>query len=74
MPWLWRQVGHVLRITGGIALILVGLLGIIVPIMPGWSLALVGIVMLAPGTRFSRWLKRTFARLAERIRRKKDGA
>ena len=46
-----RKVG---RITVGILLVLIGIVGIIMPIMPGWSLLLPGLVLLEdqiPGLR-----------------------
>ena len=54
---------RVLRIAAGIALILAGVLGLVVPILPGWILILLGIVLLGPKTRLAKWLARTFKRL-----------
>ena len=36
-----------LRIIGGICLILIGLVGLIMPIMPGWIFIIPGLVILA---------------------------
>lgn len=37
----------ILKITGGILLILIGLVGLIMPIMPGWVFIIPGLMMLA---------------------------
>ncbi|HYO80179.1 MAG TPA: PGPGW domain-containing protein [Bryobacteraceae bacterium] len=37
----------VLRILGGFCLILIGLVGLIMPIMPGWVFIIPGLVILA---------------------------
>ncbi len=37
----------VLRIAGGILLVLIGIVGIILPIMPGWIFVVPGLVILA---------------------------
>ena len=60
-----------LRIAVGIALILVGLLGLLVPIMPGWVPILIGIALLGPRTRLAKWLRRTFVRLKAKCSRRK---
>ncbi|MEJ7608038.1 MAG: PGPGW domain-containing protein [Bryobacteraceae bacterium] len=36
-----------LRIAGGIVLVLIGIVGIILPIMPGWIFIVPGLVILA---------------------------
>jgi uncharacterized membrane protein YbaN (DUF454 family) len=51
-----------LRISGGLALVLVGIIGIILPIMPGWIFLIPGLVILAeyfpPIHRLLEWAKR----------------
>ncbi|MDZ4801064.1 MAG: PGPGW domain-containing protein [Bryobacteraceae bacterium] len=37
----------ILRIGGGFALILIGIVGLILPIMPGWVFIIPGLLMLA---------------------------
>lgn len=44
------------RITGGFVLIVVGIVGIILPIMPGWIFLFGGLVMLADYFAPARWL------------------
>jgi uncharacterized protein YqgC (DUF456 family) len=36
-----------LKITAGLALIAIGLIGLLVPIMPGWVFIISGLIMLA---------------------------
>ena len=37
----------ILKISGGILLILIGIVGLIMPIMPGWAFIIPGLVILA---------------------------
>lgn len=46
-----------LRIGAAVVLIVVGLVGIVVPVMPGWTPLAFGIVLLVPRSRFSRWVR-----------------
>jgi uncharacterized membrane protein YbaN (DUF454 family) len=50
------------RISGGLALVAVGIIGIILPIMPGWIFLIPGLVILAeyfpPIHRLLEWAKR----------------
>ncbi|MBC8164587.1 MAG: hypothetical protein H7Y20_01805 [Bryobacteraceae bacterium] len=51
----------ILRITGGIGLVLLGITGIILPIMPGWIFLIPGLLILAeyfpPVARLVDWAK-----------------
>jgi len=49
-------------------MILVGLVGILVPVMPGWTPLLVGLALLFPDTRLVRWLRRRIRRMMARGR------
>jgi uncharacterized membrane protein YbaN (DUF454 family) len=42
-----RYARHVARIVGGILLVLIGIVGLIMPIMPGWVFIIPGLVLLA---------------------------
>lgn len=64
---LWRVAKTPLRIVAGIVLILLGVTGLILPIMPGWVFILPGVTMLAPNTPLSRWLKKKTRHLAQRV-------
>jgi hypothetical protein len=55
---LWQLMKKPLRIVLAILMILIGVLGWIFPILPGWAFFVPGVVLLAPNTRFSRWVKR----------------
>jgi len=51
-----------LRITGGTLLVILGVLGLILPIMPGWIFLIPGLVILGdyipPIKRLVEWAKR----------------
>ncbi len=52
----------IFRIAGGLVLVLVGIIGIIMPIMPGWIFLIPGLVILGdyfpPIRRLVEWAKR----------------
>jgi len=54
----------VLRIASGIALVIVGILGLILPVLPGWIFLIPGLVILGedfpPAKRAADWLKARF--------------
>jgi uncharacterized membrane protein YbaN (DUF454 family) len=66
---LWSRAGGLLRLVAGVLLILVGVLGLALPILPGWAFIALGIVVLAPNSRIAKWLKRAGARLKTWTRR-----
>jgi uncharacterized membrane protein YbaN (DUF454 family) len=51
----------ILRITSGIGLVLIGVIGLILPVMPGWIFLIPGLVILAdyfpPVRRLVDWAK-----------------
>ena len=51
-----------LRVTGGFALLLVGLVGWVLPIIPGWLLVIPGLIVLGREFLWARktldWLKK----------------
>ena len=51
----------ILRIASGIGLVIVGVIGLIVPVMPGWIFLIPGLVILAdyfpPVRRLVDWAK-----------------
>ena len=61
-----KRVRRILRMATGIGLILFGLVGIVVPVLPGWTPIALGVVILAPKTRFSRWLRGWLRKLKRR--------
>ena len=54
--------GKFLRILGGFGLVLLGIIGLILPIMPGWVFLIPGLIVLAdyfpPIHRLVQWAKR----------------
>jgi Putative transmembrane protein (PGPGW) len=48
---------RIARITGGTLLVLVGLLGFVLPVLPGWLLVIVGLGLLAQDVPFARRLR-----------------
>ncbi|MGJ5814010.1 PGPGW domain-containing protein [Paludibaculum fermentans] len=61
-----------LRILSGFGLLLLGVLGLIMPIMPGWVFLIPGLVILAdyfpPIRRLLDWAKRKFEQQSGRMR------
>jgi uncharacterized membrane protein YbaN (DUF454 family) len=71
-----RPVYRVLRQVLGWALVVVGVIGIVVPVMPGWSFLAIGALLLAPYLRMFRrisaWLHRRYPEHRGRLRRFRD--
>jgi hypothetical protein len=63
LAYLSEHVGRIAQLAAGVLLILTGLAGLALPILPGWALIAAGILVLAPKSRAATWLKRTFARV-----------
>lgn len=63
-PLLWFA-----RITLGILFLVLGVLGLLLPIMPGWLFIALGILVLSPDVplfrRMVHWLETRFPRLHE---------
>jgi hypothetical protein len=57
----WSKLGRVLRFAAGVTAILAGILGLVLPIVPGWVLIFLGVAVLAPNARVIRWLRRHVA-------------
>lgn len=59
-----QTVGHILRVASGIGLVLLGIAGLILPIMPGWIFLIPGLFILAdyfpPLRRPTNWLKHKY--------------
>ena len=69
---LHRTIRRVLAITAGIILIAAGVVGLILPLLPGWPFIAAGIILLWPKTRLAIWLKHLPARIREWFRKRKD--
>ena len=54
----------ILRIAAGVGLILIGIVGLIMPVMPGWIFIIPGLMILAEYSKSARrlldWLKEKF--------------
>jgi hypothetical protein len=54
-------VRHTLRIAGGIGLVILGIVGLILPVMPGWVFLIPGLIILGdyfpPIKRLVDWAK-----------------
>lgn len=53
---------RIIRVCIGILLILIGIAGLFLPFIQGIALISAGIIILAPDTRLSRWMIKTFRR------------
>jgi hypothetical protein len=55
---------HIAKILGGILLVILGLIGLLMPIMPGWALLIPGLILLGdyvpPIRRLLDWAKHKF--------------
>jgi len=65
-----KPLRRVVRIAVGIALIAVGVLGLVLPLLPGWPFLVTGFILLWPKIRLARWLVRVFGRIKEWRRRR----
>ena len=66
-----------IRICLGLLLILLGIVGLFLPLLQGMLFISAGILLLAPNSRVSRWIRRFFRRLTawagRAVRRAKSG-
>jgi uncharacterized membrane protein YbaN (DUF454 family) len=66
-------VRSVLEIFGGFLLIIIGILGLLLPIMPGWAFLIPGLVLLGQHFDWAKklvtWAKEKAAGVAEGIRK-----
>jgi uncharacterized protein YqgC (DUF456 family) len=57
LPKLKNQnTGNILRITAGSILLFIGVLGLILPVLPGWLLIIPGLFLLGENTKVSRFI------------------
>ncbi|KKR18277.1 MAG: hypothetical protein UU65_C0002G0288 [candidate division CPR2 bacterium GW2011_GWC1_41_48] len=62
-----KNVAYILIILGGFTLILIGLLSLFLPILPGWLLIIAGVLLLGEKTKLSRYI---IGKLPPRIKEK----
>lgn len=72
MPWafLKRHTWRLVRITAGLVLILIGLSGLVIPVIPGWPFIILGIIMIAPDSRLAMWLKAKWHQITTWVKKK----
>jgi len=67
VQWIRENFGRapkVVKIGGGLFLILLGIVGLILPIMPGWIFLIPGLIIIGeyypPAHQLVEWLKRKY--------------
>ncbi len=65
---IWLLAKRPLRYVAGGLLVLIGLIGLVMPIMPGWVLLIPGLTLLLPGW----WIRRQLHRACEWLERHQD--
>ena len=68
---LWVILRRPLQIVAGILLILLGIIGLILPVMPGWIFFPPGIYLIGPSSRPARFLRKHLRRLRAWTRRRR---
>jgi uncharacterized membrane protein YbaN (DUF454 family) len=68
-----RRIIRVIRVTAGGAMVLTGVAGLALPVIPGVALVVGGIMLMAPNTRLAKWLRRAAGRLARAGFRRRRG-
>lgn len=69
---LHRTLRHGLRIAAGLVLFAIGIVGLLLPIMPGWPFIVSAILLIWPDARLAIWIKHLPARAREWYRRRKS--
>lgn len=67
---LHRTIYRALRVTAGIVLIVVGIAGLVLPLLPGSPFIASGIILLWPKSRLATWLLHLPARIREWFRKR----
>lgn len=67
----WQTIRIPLRLAGGTLLVLVGVAGVILPILPGWIFIIAGLTILFPRS-FGRWFKSKWEALKRWYGARKD--
>jgi len=57
LGYVWRIVKAPVRIAVGLVLVVVGIAGLVLPIMPGWIFLIPGLALATSGTRLGDWLR-----------------
>jgi len=65
---VWHIMKAPVRIALGVVLVLVGILGLVLPIMPGWIFLIPGLALVTSGTRLGEWLRAKAHALRARLK------
>jgi hypothetical protein len=68
---IWHRLKKPLRIAAGVGLLVVGIAGLIFPIMPGWIFIFPALGLLGPNTRLVRWMRSKLHNLRCRFSKKR---
>jgi len=68
--------GKILKLLAGFGLCILGVVGLILPIMPGWIFLIPGLIILSdffpPIKRLLHWAREKFEQESARVREKKN--
>jgi uncharacterized membrane protein YbaN (DUF454 family) len=64
----WKKFFKVIRFTAGILLIILGIIGLFVPILQGILFIVLGGLLLGKDTMFGRWINRQIQRFTKKGR------
>jgi UPF0716 family protein affecting phage T7 exclusion len=68
---VWQVMKTPFRLTAGALLTLLGILGLLLPILPGWIFIFPGLALLLPGTRAGHWLREKTERVRTEVNRRR---
>jgi len=68
----WRAVKAPVRVAVGVVLILVGAVGLVLPVMPGWVFIIPGLALATAGTPLGDWLREKVRRLREKMGKRRS--
>lgn len=54
--WFWRQARKIVVLVVGLTVVLIGLAGLMLPVLPGWVLIFVGLFILGSEFAWARWV------------------
>lgn len=57
--WFWRQARKIVVLVVGVSVVLIGLAGLLLPVLPGWALIFVGLFILGSEFAWARWVLKT---------------
>jgi uncharacterized protein (TIGR02611 family) len=54
--WFWQQARKIVIFVVGTTVVLLGLAGLLLPVLPGWVLIFAGLVILATEFAWAKWI------------------